>query len=193
MLTDSSCKGIKAMNLIDSLEKIKDFRRKEGLRYPLAPVLLIIIMAIMSGRFGYREIAQFAAANKSELLKFFKLKRDRLPSHVTFRQVIKSINFDEAASIFKEWALQYIKVKDGEWFSIDGKAIASTVTDYDKRYQNFVSLVSLFSHKRGQVLSAEKFENNKSGEIAAVMDLINTLDLQGVVLTLDALHCQKKL
>ncbi len=76
--------------------------------------------------------------------------------------------------------------------SIDGKALASTVTDYNSSYQNFVSLVSVFSHKRGQVVRAAKLENQKSSEIPTVQVLIEALDLQDVVLSLDALHCQKK-
>jgi len=76
--------------------------------------------------------------------------------------------------------------------AVDGKALASTVTDYETSYQNFVSLVSVFSHKRGQVLKTAKFENQKSSEIPTVRTLIEALDLQGVIITLDALHCQKK-
>jgi hypothetical protein len=51
------------MNLIEHLQQIPDFRRKQGLRYPLLAVLLITIMSIMSGRCRYREIAAFAKAN----------------------------------------------------------------------------------------------------------------------------------
>jgi hypothetical protein len=56
-----------------------------------------------------------------------------------------------------------------------------------------VSLVSVFSHKRGQVLKTARLENQKRSEIPTVRALIEALDLQGVVFSLDALHCQKKL
>ena len=55
-----------------------------------------------------------------------------------------------------------------------------------------MSFVSVFSHKRGQVLKTAKLENQKRSEIPTVRELIEALDLQGVVVTLDALHCQKK-
>jgi hypothetical protein len=173
---------------------IPDCRRKQGQRYPLIAVLLITIMSIMSGRCRYREIAAFAKANRKELLTFFHLqKRKRLPSHVTFRAILKGIDFDEVCAAFNSWAGQYITIEDKEWWAMDGKALASTVTDADTSYQNFVSLVSLFSHKRGQVLKTAKFENQKTSEIPTVRELIQALDLQNVVITLDALHCQKKL
>jgi hypothetical protein len=181
------------MNLIESLQQIPDFRRKQGLRYPLIAVLLLTIMSIMSGRYRYREIAAFAKANQKELLKFFHLKkRKRLPSHVTVREVLKGVNFDDVLTAFNDWAEQYVTLEQEEWMSLDGKALASTVTDYASSYQNFVSLVSVFSHKRGQVLRAAKLENQKRSEIPTVRDLIEALDVDGVVFSLDALHCQKK-
>ena len=80
-----------------------------------------------------------------------------------------------------------------EWFGIDGKSIKGTVQDYDSEYQNFVSIVSIFTGKRGLVLSLDKLENKKGSEITTVQNLIAALDIEGVVLSMDALHCQKKL
>lgn len=182
------------MNLVEFLQTIPDFRRKQGLRYPLIAVLLLTIMSIMSGRCRYREIAAFAKANQKELLRFLDLeKRGCLPSHVTIREVLKGIDFYAVMNAFNDWAKQYITVEEHEWMAIDGKALASTVTDCSSSYQNFVSLVSVFSHNRGQVLCAAKLESKKCGEIPTVQELINTLDLTGVVFSLDSLHCQKKL
>jgi len=182
----------KQMTLIEHLQKIPDFRRKQGLRYPLISVLLLTIMSIMSGRCRYREIASFAQANKKELLRFPHLeKRGRLPSHVTIREVLKGINFDDVLAAFNDWAKQYVAVEENEWMAIDGKAMESAVTNYSSSYQNFVSSVSIFSHKRGQALRAAKLENNKRSEIPTVQELIEDLDVTDVIFSLDSLHCQK--
>lgn len=181
------------MTLIESFQQISDFRRKQGQRYPLIAVLLITIMSIMSGRCRYREIAAFAKANQKELLRFFHLtKRKRLPSHVTVREILKGVDFAQVLAAFNRWAEQYVRLAPEEWMALDGKALASTVTDYETSYQNFVSLVSVFSHKRGHVLRTAKLENQKRSEIPTVRELIAALDLHGVVFSLDALHCQKK-
>jgi hypothetical protein len=76
---------------------------------------------------------------------------------------------------------------------IDGKSIKGTVQNYENEYQNFVSIVSIFAINRGQVLSLDKLENKKSSEIATVQNLVAALDIEGMVFSLDALHCQKKL
>jgi hypothetical protein len=181
------------MHLIENLSQIKDFRRNVGLRYPLTPLLLIIIMSIISGNTGYREIAKFAQANQNLFLKFFSKKRTKLPTHVTFREIIIGIDFNEVLTIFHQWTAQYVTIEKNEWFSIDGKALNSTVSDYDSSFQNFVSMVSIFSHKRGQVIKMAQLENKKQSEIPTVEELIQVLDLKDLTFTLDALHCQKKL
>ena len=143
------------MTRIESLQTIPDFRRKQGRRSPLTALLLMTIMSMMSGRCRSREIAAFAQANQKDLLKFFHLKRKRLASHVTFREAITGVDFDEVITAFNQWASQYVTLAPEEWLAIDGKALASTVTEYDSSYQNVVSLVSVFSHKRGLVFRAD--------------------------------------
>ena len=53
-------------------------------------------------------------------------------------------------------------------------------------------MVLAFSHYRGEILGIKIMENKKQSEIVAVQDLLELLDLKGVVFTMDALHCQKK-
>lgn len=179
------------MNLIDHLNQVKDPRRKQGQRFPLTTVLLIIIMGILSGRYGYREITVFSKANEKDLIKNLKIKHKRIPSHVTIRDVIMRIDFDSLNKSFSKWASAYVKIGKNDWLSIDGKAIKSTVEDYNSPYQNFICLVSIFSQKRGQVIKTSAFENKKTSEISIVEQLIEILDIKNVVITLDALHCKK--
>ena len=179
------------MNLIEQLSQIKDFRRKQGQRFQLTQVLLIVIMGIMSGRFGYREIASFAKANRDDLVDKLNLKKSKIPSHVTIREVIMNVDFNLLNKAFNQWALGYISLDKKEWLSVDGKSIKSTVENYDSYYQNFVSMVSVFSQKRGQVIKTATFENKKVSEISVVQELLEMLDIQDVVYTLDALHCKK--
>jgi hypothetical protein len=103
------------------------------------------------------------------------------------------VDFDILAKTFNQWAQSYVHVDTSEWFGIDGKSIKGTVQEYESKYQNFVSIVSVFAGKTGVVLSLDKLENKKGSEITTVQNLIAALDIEGVVLSLDALHCQKKL
>ncbi len=75
--------------------------------------------------------------------------------------------------------------------AIDGKSIRGTVTEPGTAYQNFVSLVSLYSHQQGVVLAAQQFESKHNSELKVVQTILEAVDLEGVVFTMDALHCQK--
>lgn len=84
-------------------------------------------------------------------------------------------------------------MSESEWLATDGKSIKSTVVDYSNEYQAFISVVSIFSSKQGLVVGLQTMNNKKTSEIKTVQNLVSALDLNGVVFSFDALHCQKKL
>lgn len=180
-------------NLIAELAKIPDFRTTDGRRHQLWVVLLIVIMGTMSGYLGYRAWGDFVKRHQSVLIESLKLPKGRVPSYSTIRRVMMGINYEQLTDIFNAWASQYVDIETPEWLSLDGKAIRGTVTDSSSSSQNFLSLVSLFSHRTGVVVALESWQNKQGSEIATVQTLISALKLEGIILSLDALHCQKKL
>lgn len=64
--------------------------------------------------------------------------------------------------------------------------------DYKSEYQNFVSVVSVFSEKKGLVFSPSKLENKEGSEIKTVQNLIAALDIEGVVFSEYQLYIVKK-
>jgi hypothetical protein len=179
------------MKLVKCLSEVKDSRRLQGQRYNSVSMLLIIIMSILRNKHGYREIGRFCELNKECLIAKFGFKNKNVPSHVSIRTFILSMDFSSIQTAFHKWAQDYVSIEAGEWIAIDGKSIRSTVNDPLNEYQNFVSLVSLFCSKREQVLHVEKLENKKGNEGQTVEDLLEILDLKDVIFTLDALHCKK--
>jgi len=179
------------MNLIDCLTSVQDARRLQGQRYNSVSMLLIIIMAILRNKHGYREIGRFCSLNKDYLIDKFGFKNKKVPSYVSIRTFILSTDFVSIQTAFHQWTKSYVPIEPREWIAIDGKSIRSTVNNYSDAYQNFVSLVSLFSSKREQVLHVERLENKKDYEGQIVEDLLGMLDLKDVVFTMDALHCKK--
>ena len=179
--------------IVEYLNEIPDKRRGAGQRHDQTFVLLIVLMATMSGYRGYRSMGDFVERNKKDLLMHFKPKKGRLPSFDTIRRVVQNMDFDELSKQFHKWSLQYVNLKESEWISIDGKAIAGTMTDYHDNKQRFIYLVSLYCSRQKLVIGNAFVDNAKESEIPAVVKLIEALDMKGVTFTLDALHCQKKL
>lgn len=174
------------MTLLEMLSLASDKRSRHGQRHELSDVLMMCIMGIMSGYYGYRELGRFVKNHAREFQQTFRLLH-KVPTHVTIRSILQQIDFDSFNQEFNLWAQQYVPM-----CKKDGKAIASTISNYNTSYQNFVSLVSIFSVQRGIVLRTEKIENQKESEIPVVQELIKALDVKGEVFTIDALHCQKK-
>jgi hypothetical protein len=177
------------LNIFQALQLVKDNRRKEGTRHHIAVVLLVNIMAIMSGYTGIRSKQDFIDRNKKELNKIFDpvLLKHGLPSKNTIDRTMQVINYDDLNQVLSK----VFEIPTESIIHIDGKAIRSTAT-LGQSKQTFTSTVTAYANGKG--IMARSFVNgSKSNEIGTVQDLIKVLNLEGMVLTLDALHCQKKL
>ena len=182
------------MSLIAHLQKIPDFRAARGQRHPLWLVLVLIILGAMMGYWGYRPLAEFVEVYGKEICDKLELAPETpLPSYSTFRRVMQELDYDVLAGVFTDWVQLQHEVDPGEWFACDGKGIKGSVTHYDQAEQNFVSLVSLFSHQRGVVQAVMPMEQKRMSEQEVVRVLLEVVGFCGIGVTLDALHCQKNL
>ena len=179
-------------SLLKYLSEVPDFRRGQGKRYGLAELLAMLIMGMMSGCYAYRELATFLQANAEELRNQLGIQREAMPSHVTIRTILRGVDFSALCDAFCRWAKTIVELPDDSLICLDGKALASTVSDAHTRYQNFTCIVSAFAQAQGTVLSLRRYANAETSEQPTVIELIAALGLQGVTFSLDALHCQKK-
>jgi predicted transposase YbfD/YdcC len=179
-------------NLIQYLKKVKDYRRKQGQKYPLWVIILIVIFGLMAGHTEYRALEAFGKSQQLIWLKYFQVKLDSMPSYSTIRRAMTGIDWAELIEIFNQWASE-LMADDTEinWFAIDGKCLRSTVQNCCENRQNFVSIISVFSQKNGLVLHLDKICNNETSELSKVQDIVRDIDCTNQVFTLDALHCQR--
>ena len=178
-------------NLITSLQEIRDFRASQGRRYPLWLILLLVVMGTISGCRSYYALEDFGARHYEAVSEQLGLKVTRLPSDTTFRRILQKLDFQTLAQQFEQWVNSTFTLEHGEWVAIDGKSIKGTVAEPGTAYQNFVSMVSVYSHQQGVVLAAQQFESKHNSELKVVQTILEALELEGVVFTMDALHCQK--
>ena len=139
-----------------------------------------------------RQLGRIGSRHRRELIKRLQIPKARVPSYSVIRRVMLNLDYEELQLVFNQWSQQYSLIPSSEWISVDGKSLKNTVSNYDNAQQNFINCVSAFSHQRGLVLGVKMMENKLESEINVVRDLIELLDLTGVVFTFDALHCQKK-
>jgi DDE_Tnp_1-associated len=168
-----------------------DPRRKQGQRFSLESLLIIILMGILSGYQSLKGLARFAKSNAEELIDTLSLKHG-VPKFNTFRDMLQHLDADLLTQHFIAWAKQYHKDWGDEFVALDGKAIKSTVAGGNTSFQNFVAVVSAFGHSSGMVYGMQSYENSKSGETQCLQDLVEKLGCVDKTFTMDALHTKKK-
>lgn len=180
-------------DLLAQLNQLPDPRRRSGMRHPVGLVVLLAIMATVSGMSSYRAMGDFVQANKPELLLRLGIEKGRLPSYSTFRRVLLALPTAELAQILGHWNRAALETGEPyKWVHLDGKAIKGTVESYGESNQDFVNVVSLFFAPAKLVLASSSFHNKEQSEIKVVEELLKKTDLIGVIFTADALHAQKK-
>ena len=174
---------MKKLNLTEILEGIEDTRRKNSVIYPLHEILFIMLVAIICGATSYARIEMFASGRKEWFGKYLKLENG-LPDANTFRRVIMSITPEKVHSLFAEWMKSVIPNVNGV-VAIDGKQARRT-GDTEKRP---LHVVSAFAHEYGLILGQLACEE-KSNEITAIPKLLETLEITGCIVTIDAMGTQ---
>ena len=181
------------MNLIESIKAVPDPRHSRGIRHEFWLILTIILLGSCTGYWGYKPLVEFTKNHRKTLIKLFNLPSNiRFPSDSTFRNIIQSLDFEILAVLFNVWSQDKLSIDEGELMAIDGKSIKSTSVGGSSSYQNFVSMVSVYSHHHGWVVRHQVIENKHKSEVEVVQELVQELSGNKVVITVDALHCQKK-
>ena len=176
-------------NLRQELKTLKDKRRGQAKQHTIDVVLMITVMATMSGYKGYRAIGGFTQRYKKEIVQYLELEKERVPSFLTVRRVLMEINHEEFGDIFTKWMKQYMKKSKTNWVAVDGKAIKGTKQKEEDL--KLAHLVSFFASDSKEILIARKTAD-KSNEIPLVQKMMKEFPLQDMIITLDALHCQAK-
>jgi hypothetical protein len=177
--------------LVKHLQQVRDRRSRQGQRYPLWLLLLLSILGVMSGAQGYQALEDFGVRHYAELCQYLGVSLARMPSDTTLRRMFRHVDFAQLVDKFNTWATQTDSPLPQEWFGVDGKSIRGTVQDGWESYQNFVAVVSVYSHQRRIVLGQQPYQNKQQSEITVVQQLLAQLDITGGVFTMDALHAQK--
>lgn len=170
--------------IIDFFEPIKDNRRVYGNRqHELLDIVAISITAVISGAETWEEVEMYGKAKEKWLSTFLSLPNG-IPSHDTFNRVIGMIDPDQFEACFRSWVSSIIK-KTGDIISIDGKTIRGAKVNG----KSPIHMVSAWSSEN--VVLGQVKVNEKSNEITAIPELLEVLAIEGAVVTIDAMGCQK--
>jgi hypothetical protein len=179
------------MMLLECLKTIGDPRRPQGRLYPLAPLLLVSVLAVLSGATSYRQIARFIDAHRLRLNDWLGLQWQRAPAHTAIRYAFVKLSPEAVEAAFRAHSAALAAVSDPpeDCIAVDGKTLKGSFDAMAEK--RAAQVLSAFTHTQ-QIILGHISIQAKSNEIPAAQQLIEELELRGRVFTLDAEHCQKK-
>ena len=176
-------------SLRDLFAPVPDARREQGRKHRLETVLSLCALAKLAGLSGPVATARYAAGLDQEELRALGAWRDpdaarwTAPSAATFCRVLADP--DALAGVLRDWAVPRL-AESAEWpaLTADGKRIR--VANRQAHGSDHFDTVTLATHDGRPV--ASRCCRDEVGELAALRALLEDVDIQGRVLTLDALH-----
>lgn len=169
---------------------LHDPRRQSGnYRHELTNIFVIALIGIICGCEGWDEIEDYAHS-KQEWLKTFLSLPNGIPSEATFRRVLSILDPGNIEKVYREWITPYIGTCMNKQVCIDGKTVCG-VSRGSGEMSN-LHVVSAWVKEDG-VCFGQVRTQEKSNEITAIPLLLDSLDVRGATVTIDAMGCQKKI
>lgn len=183
------------------LDKIPDYRSKPLVDYSLSNLLLISLILIMKGQFNsFYYAANYLRIYKEEFISMGLITKEKIPSHDTLRrmfmlidpQEIKEALINNLDKFLKGIIDNYSNERKKELISIDGKEFRgsgrSINTNSPTKNKNVFNIYNVSK----EICIYSNPLDSKESEIQEAQAILNKFNLKNMIVTGDALHCQKK-
>lgn len=177
-----------AVVFLDHFEDLADPRQRGKVVYPLDEVLLLCLLAVLAGAETIVDIARFGE-KKLELLRRFRPFRDGTPSHDQLGAILATVDAERFEQCFVAWVAA-VSGAPAEVIAIDGKTARRS---YQKKGAKApIHMVSAFATRQRLVLGQVKVAE-KANEIVAIPCLLEMLAIEGAIVSIDAIGCQREI
>jgi Transposase len=177
--------------LLEELSVIEDPRIDRRKLHPLQSILVIYLCAGICNRTGWDEVFDFAKSREGFFKKLLPLPHG-IPSADTFSRVIERIHPKILQQVLLAW-IQWVRQEttgDERQISLDGKTLK--LSHGSSEEQRACHIVNAWSDSQNLVI-AQVAVREKSNEIIAMKEIINYIDVEGTVVSIDAMGCQTDL
>ncbi|EXI84562.1 MAG: Transposase [Candidatus Accumulibacter regalis] len=174
-------------SLMRCLREVDDPRKpSNGTLHDFVEILVIAMAAVLSDCDTVEDIAYWASEKEDWLRDFLRLKNG-VPSKKTFLRIFQALDPKQFEVAFRRWVAEVVGALNGG-IAVDGK----TVRGSGSGGETAIHMVSAFATALGVVLGQEKVAA-KSNEITAIPELLQALDIKDLLITIDAMGCQKNI
>ena len=173
-----------AVVFLDYFKDLPDPRQLGKVIYPLDEVLLLCLLAVLAGSEAITDIARFGE-RKLELLRRFRPFHNGTPSHDHLGDILATLDAEQFQRCFVAWVVALTGVP-ADVIAIDGK----TSRRSKRGTKEAIHMVSAFAARQRLVLGQVKV-SDKSNEIVAIPALLEMMAIEGAIVTIDAMGCQR--
>jgi len=172
------------------LERLTDQRDARGVRYGLADVLTLIILAKLGGEDGPQGMSEWLRHRSSLLVSALKLPRATMPHRVTISRILgEAVEVEELEQILAAYFDHQVQGSREVVVAIDGKTLRGTIEPGQCQGEH---LLAAYLPGEGLVLM-QMAVGEKENEIVVAPNLVEVLDLRGKIVIGDAMHTQRNL
>ncbi len=166
--------------------ELTDPRQRGKIAYPLPEILLLCLLAVLAGAETFVDIALFGE-KKLDFLRRFRPYKSGTPAHDHLGDILAVLDAEQFQRCFVAWVASFSGVPQGV-IAIDGKTVRRS---HDKAgAKAAIHMVSAFAARQRLVLGQVKVAE-KSNEIVAIPKLLDMLAIDGAIVTIDAMGCQR--
>ena len=165
---------------------------RRGVRFPQWWMLLVAIPAILSNQGSLLGMERFAKRHRKALNELLGTTIAKPPSDSTFRLLLAQLDVDGFESLLQQWmAAQPGVAESVDTLVCDGKTLRGSIAESDSGAARFIAQVSLYSNSLGVAIAQSTYATNAGGEIAALRQLLDRVELEGLLIQADALHANR--
>jgi predicted transposase YbfD/YdcC len=187
-LAENFAAATEATCFLQYFKDMPDHRQPGKVIYPLDEILLLCLLAVLAGSEAFTEIARFGE-KKLALLRRFRPFKDGTPAHDHLGDIFASLDAEAFRRGFVAWAAAMTKTP-AQVIAIDGKT--SRRAYRRKGSKEPIHIVSAFA-ARQRLVMGQIAVGEKSSEIVAIPALLDIMAIEGAVVTIDAMGCQRKI
>lgn len=170
-------------------EELEDPRIERTRKHSLVDIICLSICAVIAGAEGWEDIEEFGLQKEAWLRRHLRLENG-IPSHDTISRVFRALKPQAFEAAFREWVQVLAERLGLRRIAMDGKTLRRS---HDRHsVKNALHLVSAWSVENRLVLGQQAVDD-KSNEITAIPELLRLLELNGAIVTIDAMGCQKEI
>ena len=174
-----------AVVFLNHFNDLSDPRQRGKVVYPLSEIRLLALLAVLAGAESFVDIARFGRM-KLAFLRRFRPFLGGTPSHDHLGDIFAALDAEQFQRCFVAWVASLIGVPAGV-VAIDGKTVRRSG---GKAGKGAIHMVSAFAAGQRLVLGQVKVAE-KSNEIVAIPKLLDMLVVEGAIITIDAMGCQR--